>query len=111
MSLLIVRIIGSSTLLRFYHNLKNLVTSPNVLLFDVFQISVFFLHFNFNISYTLKRICKMMANQAAKKVAVDLFFDIVSPYSYLAFESLVRYQSIWDRMDLKLRPVFFRLLY
>lgn len=44
--------------------------------------------------------------QAAKKVVVDLFFDTVSPYSYLAFESLNKYKTIWDKMELKLHPVF-----
>jgi len=47
-----------------------------------------------------------MAQNLAKKVVVDLFFDTVSPYSYLAFESLNKYKVIWSKMDLKLHPVF-----
>jgi len=47
-----------------------------------------------------------MANQVMKRVVVDLFYDTVSPYSYLAFESLHKYKRIWSKMDLKLHPVF-----
>ncbi|KYO44888.1 glutathione S-transferase kappa 1 isoform X1 [Alligator mississippiensis] len=34
---------------------------------------------------------------------VQLFYDVVSPYSWLAFEALCRYQHIWN-IDLHLRP-------
>ncbi|XP_025056546.1 glutathione S-transferase kappa 1 isoform X3 [Alligator sinensis] len=34
---------------------------------------------------------------------VQLFYDVVSPYSWLAFEALCRYQHIWN-VDLHLRP-------
>jgi len=36
---------------------------------------------------------------------VELFYDIVSPYSWLGFEVLCRYQTVWN-MNLQLRPVF-----
>ena len=36
---------------------------------------------------------------------IELFYDIVSPYSYLAFVALERYRPIWQ-MDLVLRPAF-----
>lgn len=36
---------------------------------------------------------------------LELFYDIVSPYSYLAFVALHRYQQAWD-LDLVLRPAF-----
>lgn len=39
------------------------------------------------------------------KVAVELFYDVISPYSWLAFEALHRYRTPWN-LDLKLRPFF-----
>ncbi|XP_048338661.1 glutathione S-transferase kappa 1-like, partial [Sphaerodactylus townsendi] len=39
------------------------------------------------------------------KKLVDLFYDVVSPYSWLALEVLCRYQSIWN-IELRLRPTF-----
>lgn len=44
-------------------------------------------------------------SQVAKKVVVDLFYDVLSPYTYIAFEILTHYNKKWDNMDLKLRPV------
>ncbi|GMR44593.1 hypothetical protein PMAYCL1PPCAC_14788, partial [Pristionchus mayeri] len=35
--------------------------------------------------------------------AVDLFFDVLSPYSFIMFESLLSYRSKWP-MDVALRP-------
>ncbi|KAM6910269.1 glutathione S-transferase kappa 1-like [Xenentodon cancila] len=40
----------------------------------------------------------------SKKV-VELFYDVVSPYSWLGFEVMCRYRSVWN-IDLKLRPAF-----
>ncbi|CAH1239446.1 GSTK1 [Branchiostoma lanceolatum] len=37
--------------------------------------------------------------------SVELFYDVVSPYSWLAFEVMCRYQQKWN-IDLKLRPFF-----
>ncbi|MEE6520099.1 hypothetical protein FKM82_017889 [Ascaphus truei] len=36
---------------------------------------------------------------------VELFYDVVSPYSWLGFEVLCRYRSIWN-VDIRLRPAF-----
>nr|XP_057909533.1 glutathione S-transferase kappa 1-like [Doryrhamphus excisus] len=41
---------------------------------------------------------------SSKKV-VELFYDVVSPYSWLAFEVMCRYRTVWN-IDLKLRPAF-----
>ncbi|GMR44589.1 hypothetical protein PMAYCL1PPCAC_14784 [Pristionchus mayeri] len=38
-----------------------------------------------------------------RKYAVDLFFDVVCPYSYIMFESLLRYRSKWP-MSVALKP-------
>jgi len=39
------------------------------------------------------------------KRTVHIFYDVVSPYSYFAFEVLCRYKGRWN-LDLKLRPFF-----
>uniref|UniRef100_A0A0B7AA84 Glutathione S-transferase kappa n=2 Tax=Arion vulgaris TaxID=1028688 RepID=A0A0B7AA84_9EUPU len=36
---------------------------------------------------------------------VEFFYDVVSPYSWFAFETLMRYQNRWN-ITLKLRPFF-----
>ncbi|MED6257803.1 hypothetical protein ATANTOWER_031692 [Ataeniobius toweri] len=36
---------------------------------------------------------------------VELFYDVVSPYSWLGFEVMCRYRNVWN-IDLKLRPAF-----
>lgn len=41
---------------------------------------------------------------ASKKVVVDLFYDIVSPYSWISFELLCRYRPQWQTMSLKFKP-------
>ncbi|XP_033836394.1 glutathione S-transferase kappa 1 [Periophthalmus magnuspinnatus] len=41
---------------------------------------------------------------ASKKV-VEIFYDVVSPYSWLGFEVMCRYRNVWN-IDLKLRPAF-----
>lgn len=39
-----------------------------------------------------------------KKVTIKLFYDIVSPYAYIAFETLSRYRAKWF-MDIEFWPV------
>ncbi|KAM9782933.1 glutathione S-transferase kappa 1-like [Neosynchiropus ocellatus] len=41
----------------------------------------------------------------SSKKLVELFYDVVSPYSWLAFEVMCRYRTVWN-IDLKLRPAF-----
>ncbi|KAK2844723.1 hypothetical protein Q5P01_011382 [Channa striata] len=41
---------------------------------------------------------------SSKKV-IELFYDVVSPYSWLGFEVMCRYRNMWN-IDLKLRPAF-----
>ncbi|XP_018591791.1 glutathione S-transferase kappa 1-like [Scleropages formosus] len=40
---------------------------------------------------------------AAPRKVVELFYDVVSPYSWLGFEVLCRYKHVWN-MELRLRP-------
>ncbi|NXI08041.1 GSTK1 transferase, partial [Irena cyanogastra] len=39
------------------------------------------------------------------RTLVELFYDVISPYSWLAFEVLCRYRHIWN-IDLRFRPAF-----
>lgn len=41
---------------------------------------------------------------SSRKV-IELFYDVVSPYSWLGFEVMCRYRTVWN-IDLKLRPAF-----
>lgn len=45
-----------------------------------------------------------MTSNASKKL-IELFYDVVSPYSWFAFEVLCRYKNKWA-IDLSLKPVF-----
>jgi glutathione S-transferase kappa 1 len=38
-----------------------------------------------------------------KKLSVDFYFDVMSPYTYFAFQILNRYKSIWN-LDINIRP-------
>ncbi|XP_078616643.1 glutathione S-transferase kappa 1-like [Branchiostoma floridae x Branchiostoma japonicum] len=49
------------------------------------------------------RSSKMAALRSRK--VVELFYDVISPYSWVAFEVLCRYRSRWN-IDLQLRPFF-----
>lgn len=42
---------------------------------------------------------------SSSKKVLELFYDVVSPYSWLGFEVLCRYRNVWN-IDLKLRPAF-----
>ncbi|ELU13911.1 hypothetical protein CAPTEDRAFT_157424 [Capitella teleta] len=37
------------------------------------------------------------------KRTVELFYDVISPYTWIAFESLCRHRNVWN-IDLKLKP-------
>ncbi|KAM5142336.1 glutathione S-transferase kappa 1 [Mantella aurantiaca] len=39
----------------------------------------------------------------SKRKVLELFYDVVSPYSWLGFEVMCRYKNIWN-VDLQLRP-------
>merc|ERR1711894_866268 len=41
-------------------------------------------------------------SQPAKKT-VELFYDVISPYTWIAFETLCRYRAEWD-LELKFKP-------
>ena len=45
----------------------------------------------------------MIEMAAAKRLVVELYYDVISPYSYFCFEALSRYRQPWD-MDLRLKP-------
>ena len=41
---------------------------------------------------------------APARTTIMLFYDVISPYSYIAFETLCRYRQKWN-MDIKFRPI------
>uniref|UniRef100_A0A914X116 Glutathione S-transferase kappa n=1 Tax=Plectus sambesii TaxID=2011161 RepID=A0A914X116_9BILA len=41
----------------------------------------------------------------ASKVRIDYFFDVLSPYAWIGFEALSRYQTVWN-VDVRWRPFF-----
>ncbi|KAJ7393538.1 Glutathione S-transferase kappa 1 [Desmophyllum pertusum] len=45
------------------------------------------------------------AKMAVAKRTVELFYDVLSPYSWVAFEVLCRYRPKWN-VDLQFRPFF-----
>lgn len=42
---------------------------------------------------------------SGKKTTVQLFYDIISPYTYIQFELLTRQKAQWPSMSLKFTPV------
>uniref|UniRef100_A0A8B9K550 Glutathione S-transferase kappa n=1 Tax=Astyanax mexicanus TaxID=7994 RepID=A0A8B9K550_ASTMX len=42
---------------------------------------------------------------SSSRKVVELFYDVVSPYSWLGFEILCRYKTVWN-IELQLRPAF-----
>uniref|UniRef100_A0A8C2ATC0 Glutathione S-transferase kappa 1 n=1 Tax=Cyprinus carpio TaxID=7962 RepID=A0A8C2ATC0_CYPCA len=42
---------------------------------------------------------------ASSRKMVEFFYDIVSPYSWMAFEVLCRYKNVWN-IDLKFKPAY-----
>ncbi|VDM73945.1 unnamed protein product [Strongylus vulgaris] len=39
----------------------------------------------------------------SEKYKIDLYYDVISPYAWIAFESLLRYESIWP-IEVNLKP-------
>ncbi|XP_047018027.1 glutathione S-transferase kappa 1 isoform X1 [Ictalurus punctatus] len=42
---------------------------------------------------------------SSSRKVIELFYDVVSPYSWLAFEVLCRYRNVWN-IELKFHPAF-----
>ncbi|KAL1259686.1 hypothetical protein QQF64_010263 [Cirrhinus molitorella] len=42
---------------------------------------------------------------SSSRKVVELFYDVTSPYSWLAFEVLCRYRNVWN-INLKFKPAF-----
>ncbi|RCN47900.1 DsbA-like protein [Ancylostoma caninum] len=40
------------------------------------------------------------------RIPVDFFFDVLSPYSWIGFEGLMRYKQVWP-INVHLRPFYF----
>ena len=43
--------------------------------------------------------------KSCKKITVELFYDVISPYSWISFEALSRYNRKFFNLDLRLKPV------
>ncbi|KHJ85682.1 hypothetical protein OESDEN_14587, partial [Oesophagostomum dentatum] len=42
-----------------------------------------------------------------EKVQIDLYYDVISPYAWIAFESLLRYEKVWS-IKVNLKPFSLR---
>ncbi|KAG0224112.1 Glutathione S-transferase kappa 1 [Actinomortierella wolfii] len=42
----------------------------------------------------------------ASKSSITLFFDVVSPYSYIGFVLLQRYRKVWSNVAVEYKPMF-----
>jgi len=68
---------------------------------DISEVSL-----NVNIKYIVTVALKScLLISMSQKIKVELFYDIVSPYSWLAFEVLCRYRQSWN-LNLEFRPMF-----
>ncbi|KAL0985128.1 hypothetical protein UPYG_G00153240 [Umbra pygmaea] len=56
-------------------------------------------------SYTGTAETNQRSKMANSRKVIELFYDVVSPYSWLGFEVMCRYRNVWN-IDLKLRPAF-----
>uniref|UniRef100_A0A9J8CMN6 Glutathione S-transferase kappa 1 n=2 Tax=Cyprinus carpio TaxID=7962 RepID=A0A9J8CMN6_CYPCA len=45
------------------------------------------------------------SSMSSSRKVVELFYDVVSPYSWLAFEVLCRYRNVWN-IELKFKPAY-----
>ena len=45
-----------------------------------------------------------MAKSVIRKVVVDLFYDVISPYCWITFNVLLRYQKKFPQIELRLKP-------
>ncbi|KAK4329251.1 hypothetical protein Pmani_000390 [Petrolisthes manimaculis] len=52
---------------------------------------------------TIANMRTMATNKMTGKTKIELFYDIFSPYTWFAFEVLIRYKKHWN-MDLELKP-------
>ena len=51
----------------------------------------------------VQRLRVSTTSSAQAKLKVDFFFDTLSPYTWPAFEQLVRYKDIWN-IDINFKP-------
>jgi len=42
--------------------------------------------------------------EGSKKIRIEFFYDCISPFSYFAFVTLMRYRDVWHNTEIVLRP-------